>query len=52
MCIMDQGAEQETARVAQRYQLLGKCYVYGLMDEEAIGMLEKEQVELREFVLQ
>ena len=34
-----------------QYQLVGHCYVHGLMDGEAKAMLAKGQVERRDFVL-
>jgi hypothetical protein len=33
------------------FRFVGDCYLYGIMNSEALGMLEKEEMELREFII-
>jgi len=48
----DQSSKASAGSVAQKYELLGQCYIHGLMDGEPMDMLEQGQFKLQEFILQ
>ena len=52
ICVLFGGRTPYCLRqVNDRYMLLGECYVHGLMNGEAIGMMEQGQIEQKTFCL-